>query len=89
MNKRPVGSNYQAWFAAIVAKYPDARERTTGEYGWTTLGTDPYTGEPALTPHNSGPYYTDVSSREYSIQRLVGTFDHTTNKGKYFAPVDL
>lgn len=89
MEKRPVGSNYEAWFAAALAKYPDAVARTTGEYGWTTLGTDQYTGELALIPHNSGPYYTDVSSRTYSRQRLIGTFDHTTNKGKYFAPVDL
>lgn len=87
MEKRPIGSNYAAWFAAAQAKYPDACERTTGEYGWTTLGNDQYTGELALTPHNSGPHYTDVSSRAYSTQRLVGTFDHTSNTGKYFAPI--
>lgn len=83
MGTRPKGSNYEAWFEKIKAKYPDAYARTTGENGWSTLGFD--NKGPTLTPHASGPHYTDVSSASYSTQWLVGTFDHTSNTGKYFA----
>lgn len=83
---REKGSNYQAWFDKIKAKYPDAYARTTGSNGWSTLGGDG--NGPTLTPHMSGPHYTDVSSASYSSQRLVGSFDHNLNEGKYFAPVE-
>ena len=82
---REKGSNYQAWFDKIVAKYPDADAQTTGEYGWTALGIN--NNGPTLTPHMSGPHFTDVSSASYSKWKIVGSFDHNTNKGKYFAPV--
>jgi hypothetical protein len=85
MEKRPLGTNYEAWLEKIKAKYPDAFGRTTGEFGWSTLGCD--TNGPTLTPSNNGPYYTDVSSRTYSSRRLVGSFNHNTNTGKLF--VDL
>jgi hypothetical protein len=85
MQKRPEGSNYQAWFDAIKAKYPDAVARTAGEYGWSTLDADD--NGPTLTPHMSGPHWTDVSSHSYSQQKLVGTFNHTSNTGKMFAPL--
>jgi len=83
--KRPMGSNYEAWLAAIKAKWPDAYPRTTGEYGWSTLGCDDK--GPTLTPHMSGPHYTDVSARSYSQQYLIGSFDHTSNTARNFAPV--
>ena len=83
MEKRPMGSNYEAWLAAILAKYPDACARTTGEHGWSTLGGDG--NGPTLTPRPDGPHYTDVSSRAYSSQHLVGSFNHNTNTGKYFS----
>ena len=83
---RPNGSNYQAWFDAIRAKYPDAYGRTTGEYGWSTLEVGA-TG-PALTPHNDGPMWTDVSARSYSCSHLIGTFDHVSNTGKLFVNLD-
>jgi hypothetical protein len=82
--KRPLGAGYEAWFTAIKAKYPDAYPRTVGEYGWSTLGVDKNSGYPTLTPHMSGPYWTDVSSRTYSSSHLVGSYDHTSDTGKLF-----
>jgi hypothetical protein len=82
MEKRPMGAGYEAWFKAIKAKYPDAYGRTTGEYGWSSLGFN--NNGPTLTPHMSGPHYTDVSSRAYSSQYLVGSYDHTSDKGRLF-----
>ena len=82
---RPQGSNYQAWLDQIKAKYPDAYARTTGANGWSTLGSN--SKGPTLTPHMSGPHYTDVSAASSSNRRLVGTFDHNLNSGKVFAPL--
>jgi hypothetical protein len=79
---KPNGSGYDAWFKKIKAKYPDATARTTGENGWSRLGFKD--DKPTLTPRDDGPHYTDVSSEKYSRQRLVGTFNHSTNTGKYF-----
>ena len=85
MGQREQGSNYTEWLEKLKAKYPDAYARTTGANGWTALGGDG--NGPTLTPHMSGPHYTDVSSASYSTQRLVGSFNHNTNEGKYFAPM--
>jgi ribosomal protein L33 len=82
---RPVGSNYAAWLDAIKAKYPDACPRTQGEYGWSSLGCDD--NGPTLTPHMSGPYWTDVSSRTYSTRLLVGKYDHVADTGVLYAPL--
>lgn len=82
---RPQGSNYQAWFDQIQTKYPDAYAYTIGANGWSTLNSNDK--GPTLTPHMSGPHYTDVSAASYSKQRLVGTFDHNLNSGKIFAPL--
>lgn len=59
---------------------PDARTRTVGEHGWSSLETDDK--GPLLKPHDGGLYYTDVSSKAYSTQKLVGSFDHVA--GEYF-----
>jgi hypothetical protein len=85
MEKRPEGPGYEAWFAAIKAKYPDAYGRTSGEYGWTELSCNDK--GPTLTPRMSGPYWTDVSSRSYSQQYLVGKYDHVSDTGKLFVPL--
>lgn len=77
MAERAKGAGYEAWFDKIKAKYPDARARTTGANGWSTLGFDGDT--PTLSAHMSGPHYTDVSSPSYSERRLVGAFDHNTH----------
>lgn len=85
MTQRAEGSNYAEWLEKIKAKYPDAYARTTGATGWSSLGVN--ADGPTLTPHQSGPHYTNVSAASYSTQRLVGCFDHNANEGEYFAPI--
>ena len=86
MTPRPKGSAYEAWLAPLQAKYPDAVCRHTGEYGWRRLDID--NSRPALVAQDGGAFYTDVSSKSYSPQWLIGKFDHVTNTGKYFVPVE-
>ena len=85
MAERPLAPGYEAWMEKIKAKYPDAYGRTTGQHGWSRLGGDG--NGPTLTPHMSGPFYTDVSAESYSRQWLVGTYNHNTDTGKIFAPM--
>jgi len=80
---RQLGAGYQAWLDSITAKYPDAYARTIGSYGWDSLGCEP-DGSPSLIHSDGGPHYTDVSSRTYSTQRLVGSYNHNTDTYRLF-----